>query len=54
MKNELTLKIRAKGYTVNEFLLKIGRSLRWYRTHEIKGAAKYNWLAEKIDELESK
>jgi len=52
--NKLTKKIKAKGYTISQFLGTIDRSLRWYRTHEIEGAAKYEFLAKKIEELESK
>ena len=50
--NPLTRKIRNKGYTLKQFLEKIGFSLRWYRTHEIKGAARHDELNNMIDNLE--
>jgi hypothetical protein len=52
--NPLTRKIRNKGYTLKQFLEKIGFSLRWYRTHEIKGAARNDELNDMIDNLEDK
>tara|TARA_R110000765_G_scaffold283346_1_gene380363 strand:+ start:430 stop:594 length:165 start_codon:yes stop_codon:yes gene_type:complete len=52
--NPLTRKIRNKGYTLLEFCEAIGFSLRWYRTHEIKGAARHDKLNRMIDNLESK
>lgn len=52
--NNLTLKIKLKGYTLKCFLLKINFSLRWYRTHEIEGSPEHKFLCEKINELESK
>ena len=52
--NKLTKKIKAKGYTISQFLGTIDRSLRWYRTHEVEGAAKHEFLAKKIEELEGK
>ena len=52
--NVLTRKIRNKGYSLSEFLIVIGFSLRWYREHEKPGAGKYDFLVGKMDELESK
>jgi hypothetical protein len=52
--NPLTRKIRNKGYTLKQFCEKIGYSLRWYRTHEIKGASRHDELNNMIDNLESK
>ena len=52
--NILTRKIKAKGYTLKEFLRKINYSLRWYRTHEIEGAKEHEFLVGQIDELESR
>lgn len=51
---ELRKKIESKGYSLDEFLTEIGFSLRWYRTHSKVGAARYDFLVRKIDELESK
>lgn len=48
--NKLTRKIRDKGYALPEFLKIIGYSLRWYRTHEKEGAAKYEYLRGLIDD----
>ena len=52
--NPLTIALHSKGYTIQEYLNLIGRSLRWHRTHEIKGAAHYKYIVKFIDELESK
>lgn len=54
MKNDLTLRIREKGYTLKEFLDEIGFSLRWYRTHEVVGAKRHQFLSKKVDELINK
>jgi hypothetical protein len=53
--NPLTRKIRNKGYTLLDFCVKIGYSLRWYREYCGKEEAKQNEMIQKmIDELESK
>lgn len=52
--NTLTRKIKNKGYSLSEFLIVIGFSLRWYREHEKPGAGKHEFLVGKIDGLESK
>jgi len=52
--NPLTRKIRDKGYTLKQFCEKIGFSLRWYRTHAAKGAARHDELNNMIDNLEDK
>ena len=54
MKNDLTLRIRKKGYTLKEFLDEIGFSLRWYRMHEKVGSKRYEFLSRKVDELINK
>jgi len=53
-KVQLTVDIESKGYTVAEFLKRIGFSLRWYRTHSKASAARYGFLVKKVDELEVK
>ena len=52
--NPFTRKIRNKGYTLKQFLEKIGFSLRWYRTHAVKGAARHEELSDMIYKLEDK
>jgi len=52
--NPLTRKIKAKGYTLEEFLKKINYSLRWYRIHEKEGAESHEFLNDQIDNVESK
>jgi hypothetical protein len=53
--NPLTRKIRNKGYTLQEFCIKIGYSLRWYREYCNKEQAKQNEMIQDfINELESK
>ena len=52
--NKLTRKIRNKGYTLNEFCLRIGYSLRWYREHCLKDNKQNELIKTEIDELESK
>jgi len=52
--NELTERIKAKGYTLKEFLEKINYSLSWYRVHEREGAKRREFLVGLIDGLEIK
>jgi len=52
--NTLTRKIKAKGYTLEEFLKKINYSLSWYRVHEKEGADSHEFLKGEIDRMESK
>lgn len=52
--NKLTRRIRNKGYTLAEFLEKIGMSLRWYRMHEKEDSPKHHILVNKVDDLETK
>lgn len=53
--NPLTERIRAKGYTLTEFLLKVNKSLSWYRNHNREvGTKGYDFLVGLIDELESR
>lgn len=51
---DLTKKITDKGYTLEEFLIHIGFSLRWYREHSKVGAKRYEFLAGKVEELGEK
>jgi hypothetical protein len=50
--NTLRKKIESKGYSLDEFLIEIGFSLRWYRTHSKIGASRHDFLIRKIDQLE--
>ena len=52
--NKLTLEIKQKGYSLNEFVEKLGISLRTYRRYEKKDNAMNAWLVAKIDKLEEK
>jgi hypothetical protein len=53
--NPLTRKIRNKGYTLLDFCVKIGYSLRWYREYCGKEETKQNDIIQDfINELESK
>ena len=52
--NVLTRKIRNKGYTLNEFCLIIGYSLRWYREHCLKSNKQNGLIVDEIDKLEGK
>ena len=53
--NPLTRKIRNKGYTLIEFCIKIGYSLRWYREYCKREETKQNEMIQDfINELESK
>lgn len=53
--NPTTEMIRAKGYTLRAFLLKVNKSLSWYRTHNRAiGTEGYDFLVGLIDNLESK
>ena len=52
--NQLTERIKSKGYTLKEFLKKINYSLSWYRVHEKKEAKRHAFLVGLIDELEVK
>lgn len=52
--NELTERIKAKGYTLKEFLKKINYSLWWYRQHEKEDGKRHEFLVGLIDELESR
>jgi hypothetical protein len=50
--NKLTRKIRNKGYTLEQFCLAIGYSLRWYRTHCGKDNKQNELISRLVDELE--
>lgn len=52
--NKTTRKIRAKGYSLDEFLDLLGRSLRWYRQHSGKGTKQDVQINDFIDSLENK
>lgn len=52
--NILTLEIKQKGYTLNEFISELGISLRTYRRYEKPDNAMNAWLVAKINKLESK
>jgi hypothetical protein len=53
--NPLTRKIRNKGYTLLEFCVKIGYSLRWYREHcKQEDTKQKEMIQNMIDDLESK
>ena len=54
MKNELTTKIRNKGWLLNQFLVEIGYSLRWYRSHCNVGDARYEYLCKLVGKLEDR
>lgn len=49
-----TRMIRNKGYTVNEFCLMIGYSLRWYRTHCDSSDWQGHIITKFINEMENK
>ena len=51
--NEVTSKIRNKGYTLREFLKTINRTEDWYYKHS-NGGKDYDFLIMAIDGLEDK
>jgi hypothetical protein len=50
----LTKQINNKGYSLGEFLAKIGFSLRWYREHSQSTAKRNEFLKDKINELSNR
>ena len=52
--NNLTRKIKAKGYTLSQGVKAMGISLRTYRYYEKEDHKNHNDLIEWINELESK
>ena len=52
--NELTRRIKAKGYTLTEGVKALGISLSTYRKYEKEDHKQHNDLISWIDELESK
>lgn len=52
--NKQTQLIKAKGYTLNEFLRRTGISLRTYRRYEKPDSRFNDMLNRLIDELPSK
>ncbi len=51
--NPLTIKIHAKGYTLDEFLLTINRSRDWFYKHSL-GGKDYEFLLLAIEGLEDR
>lgn len=51
--NKLTLKLKNKGYDLNEFLLIIDRKKDWYYKHS-NGGKDYDFLVLAIDGLQDK
>ena len=49
-----TRKIRNKGYTILEFCVHIGYSLRWYREHANKDNKQNELINDAIGKLENK
>ena len=50
-----TRKIRDKGYSLEEFYKKIGRSSGWYREHcKVEGTERYDLIIAFIDKLDAK
>ena len=52
--NETTQRIKSKGYSLTEFLSKVGFSLSTYRRYEDESNANHGMLNRLIDELENK
>ena len=52
--NSTTQKIKSKGYSINEFLKKIGLSLSTYRRYEKESNPNNAMLNRLINELEVK
>ncbi len=51
--NKARAKINKKGFTVDEFLLKINRSRNWFYKHSVDGKD-YDFLMMAIDGLKEK
>ena len=49
---EQTLKLKAKGYTIDVFLNKIGFGMTWYRNNVKENGPAHELLNRLIDELE--
>ena len=52
--NTTTQRIKSKGYTLPEFLKKVGISLSTYRRYEKESNANHSMLNRLINELENK
>ena len=51
---EQTIRLKAKGYTIEQFLSVVGFKLRWYRYSIKPDAPSHDLLNRLIDELENK
>lgn len=49
---EQTLKLKAKGYTIDSFLKKIGFGITWYRNNIKESGPSHELLNRLIDEAE--
>lgn len=52
--NEVVRRLRAKGYTVGEFLLIINRGSTWWNTHKCHESKDYALLMLAVKGLEDK